>query len=158
MTHTLSTLFLSGSDVNVDFDMSFLAQLALFGLFVVLIKPILLDPLLKLFEERERRTDGARAAARAMDERAGEILQKFEQEIELVRREAAVEREKLRAETAKLEVRIMDEAKADAQNILESGRARIATEMAQLRTELEAGRPALAEQIATKMLGREVRS
>jgi F-type H+-transporting ATPase subunit b len=158
MTHTLHSLFLSGSDVNVDFDMSFLAQLALFGLFVVLIKPILLDPLMKLFEEREKRTDGARASARKMDERAAEILKRFEQEIELVRREAAVERETLRAETAKLEARIMDQAKADAQRILETGRARITSEMATLKTELEAARPALAEQIATKLLGREVRS
>jgi F-type H+-transporting ATPase subunit b len=51
-----------------------------------------------------------------------------------------------------------EEAKADAARILSEGRAKVAAEVAKLRTELEAARPALAEQIASKLLGREVKS
>lgn len=149
-------LILSGADVNVDFDLSFVAQIALFGLFIVILKPILFDPLLKLFEERERLTDGARAQARSMDERAGELLTKFEGELEKVRAEAARDREQLRAETSRLEAQMMEQAKADAAKILAEGREKIATEVGALRRELEASRPALAEQIASKVLGREV--
>lgn len=152
------SLFLSGADVNVDFDLSFLAQIALFGLFIVVLKPILFDPVLKLFEEREKLTDGARGEARSMDGRAAELISKFEAEIEKVRHEAAQERDRLRAETAKLEAKMMEEAKADAARILTDGRTRIAKEVAALRGELEAARPALAQQIASKMLGREVSS
>jgi F-type H+-transporting ATPase subunit b len=151
-------LFLSGSDVNVDFDMSVVAQIALFGLFVVVMKPILFDPLLKLFEKREKLTDGARAEAREMDAKAAELLGKFESEIEKVRRDAGAERDRLRAETAKLEAKMMEEAKNDAARILAEGRAKIELEVAGLRKELEAGRPALAQQIASKLLGREVSS
>jgi len=151
-------LFLSGSDVNVDFDMSVVAQIALFGLFVVVMKPILFDPLLKLFEKREKLTDGARAEAREMDAKAAELLGKFESEIEKVRRNAGAERDRLRAETAKLEAKMMEEAKNDAARILAEGRAKIEVEVAGLRKELEAGRPALAQQIASKLLGREVSS
>ncbi|HTJ82865.1 MAG TPA: ATP synthase F0 subunit B [Polyangiaceae bacterium] len=151
-------LFLSGSDVNVDFDMSVVAQIALFGLFVVVMKPILFDPLLKLFEKREKLTDGARAEAREMDAKAAELLGKFESEIEKVRRDAGAERDRLRAETAKLEAKMMEEAKNDAARILAEGRAKIEVEVAGLRKELEAGRPALAQQIASKLLGREVSS
>ncbi len=157
-TGTLPPLFLSGSDVTVDFDMSVVAQIALFGLFIVVMKPILFDPLLKLFEKREKLTDGARAEARDMDARAAELLKQFEAEIEVVRREASVERDRLRAETAKLEARMMEQAKVDSARILAEGRAKIETEVASLRKELEAGRPALAQQIASKLLGREVSS
>ncbi len=148
----------SGADVYVDFDLSFVAQIALFGLFILVLKPILFDPLLKLFEEREKLTEGARADARTMDERAAELSTTFEAELEKVRHEAARDREHLRAETTRLETQMMDQAKADAAKILAEGRAQIAAEVAALRSELEAGRPALAQQIASKLLGREVAS
>lgn len=150
--------FFFASDVTVDVDLSVLAQVALFGFFITILKPVLFDPLLKLFEEREKLTDGARATARSMDERAAELLSRFETEIEQVRREASLERDRLRAETAKLEAKMLDEAKADAARILTSGRAQIATEVETLRRELVASRPALAQQIASKLLGREVSS
>ncbi len=149
-------LVLSGSDVNVDFDLSFVAQIALFGLFIVILKPLIFDPLLKLFEEREKLTDGARAQARTMDERAGELLTKFESELEKVRQDAARDRERLRAETARLEAQMLEQAKADAARILSEGREKIASEVGALRRELDASRPALAQQIASKVLGREV--
>jgi len=152
------SLLASGADVNVDFDLSFIVQIALFGLFITVLKPVLFDPLLKLFEEREKLTEGARASAREMDEKASKLVARFESEIEEVRREGAQERDRLRAETAKLEARMADEAKADAARIVAEGRARIASEVAALRVEFEASRPALAQQIASKLLGREVGS
>jgi F-type H+-transporting ATPase subunit b len=151
-------LFASGADVNVDFDLSFIAQIALFGLFIVLLKPILFEPLLALFEEREKRTEGARAQARKMDETAGDLVKKFETEIEKVRHAANLERDRLRAETSRLEAQILADAKTQSTAIIEAGRVRITKEMATLRSELEASRPALAEQIASKIIGREVRS
>ena len=153
----LPRLFASG-DINVDFDLSFMAQILLFAFFVILLKPLLFDPLLKVFEEREKRTEGAKAEAREMDLRAAELLTRYEGELEKIRREASREREELRAETAKLEARIMADARAEAAKILEAGKAKIATEMEELRRELDKQTPALAVEIASKVLGREVKS
>jgi F-type H+-transporting ATPase subunit b len=150
--------FASGADVKVDFDLSFIAQIALFGLFVVVLKPILFEPLLRLFEEREKKTEGTRVEARKMDEKAAVLVQKFEEEIERVRRAANVERDRLRAEVTRLEAQILSDAKTQSAAIIDAGRARISEEVATLRSELQAARPALAEQIASKILGREVRS
>jgi F-type H+-transporting ATPase subunit b len=151
-------LFASGADVNVDFDFSFLVQLVLFAAFVVFLKPIVFDPMLRLFEERERRTEGVRKRARQMDEKAHLFFQKYEAAMEEVRRQASLDRERLRAETAKLEARILEDAKKESQRILDEGRKTITEEVSRLRTEIEAARPALASQIASKLLGREVRS
>lgn len=156
VTSQLPLIF--AADVNVDVDLTVLAQIALFGFFIIVLKPVLFDPLLKLFEEREKLTDGARASARSMDERAAELMTRFETEIEQVRREASLERDRLRAETAKLEAKMLEEAKADATRILNEGRARITTEVEGLRRELVSSRPDLARQIASKLLGREVAS
>lgn len=153
----LVPLFASG-DITVDVDLSFVAQCLLFTTFVVLLKPLLFDPLLKVFEERERRTEGAKVEARHMDERAGELLKKYEAELDTVRREAARERETLRAETARLEAKIMAEARAEAAEVLEAGKAKIRLEMQTLREELVRQRPELAAEIASRILGREVQS
>ena len=150
-------LFAAG-DVNVDFDLSVIAQIALFALFCLLLKPILLDPLIKLFEERMRLTEGSRAEARKMDEKAAELISHFEGELEKARKSAHQERDRLRAETTRLEAQILDEAKAESAKIIEAGRVQIAREVATLKAELDAARPALAEQIVSKLLGREVRS
>jgi F-type H+-transporting ATPase subunit b len=149
---------LFASAIQLEISAVFLAQFVLFGLFVSLLKPLLFDPLLRVFEERERRTEGAKAEAREMDEEAGALLQRYEAELARVRREAGVERERLRAETARLEANIMAEARAETATILANGKARIAAEVAQLRQELEAQKPALAAQIAGRILDREVAS
>src|SRR5262245_61344456 len=66
------------SAINLALDLTFLAQFVLFGVFVTFLKPLLFDPLLKVFEERERRTEGAKEEARQMDAEAGELLQRYE--------------------------------------------------------------------------------
>jgi F-type H+-transporting ATPase subunit b len=159
MTGALSIprLLASGADIVVDFDLTFIAQAVLFTFFIVLLKPLLFDPLMKVFEQREKRTEGAKAEAREMDREAGELLTRYEAEMEKIRREASREREELRAETAKLEARIMAEARAESAKILEAGKAKIAAEMDGLRRELAAQTPALAAEIASRVLGREVR-
>jgi F-type H+-transporting ATPase subunit b len=156
MQGALSFIRLFAADINVDFDMSFVAQCVLFTFFVVLLKPLLFDPLLKVFEERERRTEGALIEARGMDKQAGDLLTKYETELEKIRREASRAREELRAETAKIEAKIMAEARAESALILEAGKAKMAAEMDDLRRDLARQTPALAVEIASRVLGREV--
>ncbi|AKT44223.1 H+-transporting two-sector ATPase [Chondromyces crocatus] len=149
--------FASGA-ISVDFDLTFLAQLVLFTFFILLLKPLLFDPLLRVFEERERRIDGAKAEAREMDEEAGALLTRYEQELEKIQQEAGQERERLRREAAALEAKVLAEAREETARFLEQGKARIATEVAQMRKELAEAQPALAAEIASRVLGREVRS
>lgn len=148
----------ASSAISVDFDLTFLAQFVLFAAFVTVMKPLLFDPLLRVFEEREKRTDGAKAEAREMDAKAGDLIKEYEAELDKVRREAGVERERLRAETAKVEAKIMADARVEAAKILEEGKKKIDVEVARMRGELEAQRPELAAAIASKILGREVSS
>jgi F-type H+-transporting ATPase subunit b len=154
-TH-LPSLFASGA-ISVDLDLTFLAQFVLFTFLIVLLKPLLFDPLLRVFEERERRTEGAKHEAREMDEKAGLLLRQYEQELEKIRQEAGQERERLRREAAALEAKVLAEAREETARFLEQGKQRIATEVAQMRKELAEAQPALAAEIASKILDREVR-
>jgi F-type H+-transporting ATPase subunit b len=146
----------AGGAVNLDFDLTFLAHLVAFAVLVMILKPLLFDPLMKLFEERERRTEGAKLLARKMDEKAGELLLRYEAELEAVRRAAAEEREKLRAEGAKLEAQILAEGRAEVAKLVEQGRARSEADRKVLRTELSTRAADIARDIASRVLGREV--
>lgn len=147
---------LAADAVNLDFDLSFLLQMVFFAIIVVVLKPLLFDPLMKVFEERELRTDGAKVLARKMDEQAGEMLRRYEAELEKVRAAAQEERERLRAEANQLEQRILAEARQEVATILERGRARIAAEAKATRAELQARAVELSREIARSVVGREV--
>jgi F-type H+-transporting ATPase subunit b len=142
--------------VSLDFDLTFLVQMVAFTVLVMILKPVLFDPLLKLFEERERRTEGAKLLARKMDEKAGELLQRYETELEAVRRAASEERERLRAEGTKLEAQILAEGRAEVAKLVEQGRAKLEADRKVLRAELATRASDVARDIASRVLGREV--
>lgn len=147
---------LFASSISVDFDATFIAQFILFTAFILVLRPLLFDPLLKVFAERQRRTEGARKKAQDMDAKAGELAQRYEAELDKVRVEANQERERLRREAKEVEAKIMAEARTDVARILDGGKVRITAEVEQMKKELSEAQTAHATEIASRVLGREV--
>ena len=116
--------------ISVDFDATFLVQLVLMTGLTLVLKPLLFDPMLRLFEERERRIDGAKMQARKIDEKSASALSKYEAEMARARAAANAERDKIRAEAAAARVRVT----------------------------LKDGTGVLARDLAGRVLGREVQS
>lgn len=146
-----------GGAVTIDFDRTFVVQMVLFGFLILVLKPLLFDPVLKVFEEREKRTEGARAEAREMQEEAGELLTRYEKKMEQVNLVAAGERERIRTETSKLEAEILGEARTVAAGVVSEGRSKIESEVSSIRFDLGRESEKLAQEIAQRVLGREVR-
>ena len=142
--------------VNVDMNKTVFLQMAVFALLILLLKPLLFDPMLRVFALREQRTDGAKAEARKMQERAAEILSSYEAEVAKVRADATAERDVLRQETMQLEAQILAEGRAAAEAITTEGRERIEREIAGLQSELEERARSVARQVSTQILGRDV--
>ena len=70
----------------VDLDVTLVGQVVLFlVLLLVVLKPLLFEPMLKLFEEREKRIEGAKLQARKMDEASAGALSKYEAEMKKAR-------------------------------------------------------------------------
>jgi F-type H+-transporting ATPase subunit b len=144
----------SGGSITLDLDRTLVLQMVLFMLLVVVLKPLLFDPVLRVFEQREQRTEGARAEARAMQERAGDLLREYDREVDGMRQTAAEERDRLRHETSRLEADILRKARDDSNRILEEGRKRIQDEVRSLETELLSRTSELATEITSSILGR----
>lgn len=148
----------AGGGVEVDINPGLVAlQLVLLALTWLILKPLLFDPLLSLYEEREKRVDGARAEARRMDDQAAEMLRKYEKELEQVHRAAAEERDRMRAEAQSLEARSFEETRTEVGAVLEKGRRAIAEEVRTVETSLAKDVDPLARSVAAQVLGREVR-
>ncbi len=143
--------------MTIDFDRTFLVQMVLFSFLILVLKPLLFDPVLKVFEEREKRTEGARTEARKMQEEAGDLLRRYERELERVNQVAAQERERIRTETGKLESEILGEARSVAAKVVDDGRKKIDGEVASIRFDLGRKSEQLSREIAQRVLGREVR-
>jgi F-type H+-transporting ATPase subunit b len=140
--------------VNVDFDGTIFLQIVLFALLGVVLKPLLFDPVLKIFTLREEKTDGARAKARQLQERAGKILRKYERELERIRQVATEERDRARVETARLEAEILGKARESVAAILNDGRKKLEQQTSAIRFDLGKESERLAQDLANRAIGR----
>ena len=141
--------------VTLDFDNTLVFQIAIFVLLMFLLEPLLFAPVLRVFALREERTEGAKTQARELDEQAGELYQRYQRELERVNRVAAEERDRVRAETSKLEAEILQEARAATARVVEEGRRQVSAEMTRIRFDLGRESERLSQDIAQRVLGRE---
>jgi F-type H+-transporting ATPase subunit b len=91
-----------------------------------------------------------------MDERAIKLKQEYDSRLEEIRREAAVDRERIRGRLKKLESDTMASAREAVAGKLNAGKARIDIEVSGIRRDLDRQRAELASEIATRVLGRAV--
>jgi len=144
--------------INVDVDLTFVVQVVLIVVLTVVLKPLLFDPMLGLFAERERRIDGAKLLARKIDEKSGAALATYEAEMAKARASANSERDRIRAEAVKHEQDILGAVRAATSKAAEVGKAAAHAEAERVRSQLKSDATALAGDLASRVLGREVRS
>jgi F-type H+-transporting ATPase subunit b len=142
--------------VTVDLDASLLVQLGLFVVLLLVLKPALFDPMMKLFEEREKRIEGTRHAATKEDEKSAKAHSKALAIVAKGRDAGALERDTLRAEGVKREAELMSQVRAEVAATMERGRADIGTEAHAARQQLRTDARGLARDMASRVLGREV--
>ena len=147
---------LASGGVVMDIDRTMLVQMAIFVFLIVVLSPLLFKPLLRLFEERERRTEGARTDARQMQEKAENLLVRYQAKLEDVKRIATQERDRLRLETLQLESKILDEARSATAKFVEEGRLQIGHEVGKIRQDMSLVSQSIAREIGSKLLGRRI--
>jgi F-type H+-transporting ATPase subunit b len=112
--------------------------------------------MIAVFEAREEAIDGARAEAKRLETEAKGAGSAFDDEMRKVRLAAGEEREKLRHEGHLLEQKLLEQVRAETDGEQREAAKRIESERQKIRGELSAEVPALARDIASKLLRREV--
>jgi F-type H+-transporting ATPase subunit b len=151
-------LFAAPQAINVDVDGTVVVVVVLFIAFMLILKPILLAPMLTLFEEREKRIDGAKAQARKIDEKSSTALTKYETEMAKARAAAGADRDKIRGLALSREQEILAEVRAATTKVLDDGRRAAQAEAERARAVLRNEAQTMAKELASRVLGREVQS
>ncbi|APS00943.1 ATP synthase F0 subunit B [Pajaroellobacter abortibovis] len=151
-------LYVFGSEgaVTIDLDLTFLGQMVLFLLLSAILDPLLFKPMLRLFEEREKQTEGAKKEARDLDEKAAAKIWHYEQAMQATRAAAEHEQNALRAESLKERDVILMQARKATAKFLEEGRRQATQEMEYAQKELVKVYPSLANDIVQRFLDRSV--
>jgi len=142
--------------ITVDVDWTFMVQVVLFIGLTLILKPVLFDPMLKLFEEREKRIDGAKLQARRIDEKSVTALTKYEGEMDKARAAGGVDRDRIRVDAMKREQEILATVRAATVKTLEEGKRTAQAEADRARVILKNDATSMARDLASRVLGREV--
>jgi F-type H+-transporting ATPase subunit b len=153
--NVLFTALLSEGSI-IDLDGTIWLQLGLFTVAFLVFRPLIFRPMVALFEAREQAIEGSKLEALRLQDEASAESEEFDVEMRRLRLQAGEERDRLRAEGKRLERTVMDRVREETDKQLSEADAKLKAEAAKLRTEIDQSVPALAKQIASKMLNREV--
>lgn len=145
-------LLLSGA--LIDLDATFLFQLAIFLVLFAILSTFLFKPLMAVFDEREKAIDGAKETSRELEASADEKYKKFETEMKKVKTEANAERDRIHQDALALERELLTKSRTEADKIVREAEADLARRAAEVRNDMKTAVPALAADIAEKLLGR----
>ncbi len=142
----------------ISFDGTLVVNIVLWLVLFVLLRPLLWEPMIKLFAAREGGMGGSRDEAKRLEAEAQVKREEYETKLKAARSAAATERDRIRSESLKREAEIIGEARNKVAEAIDAQRATLKVEREKLSAELKTMIPALAKDIASKALGREVAS
>lgn len=143
--------------VEVDINPTLvLMQLGVVAVLMLILKPMLFDPLLAVFEKRERMVEGTLKEARDLDDKAADLKLKVDAELDKVIKVAAEERDKTRGEAARRDADALSKTRTEVGTILDKGRRELSLEAAALEASLRGEVNVLSRDVASRVLGREV--
>ncbi|HEY2736499.1 MAG TPA: ATP synthase F0 subunit B [Polyangiales bacterium] len=148
-------VLLAGGSV-IDLDATLFVQMAIFFVAFFVLKTLVFTPVLKLFDAREKATEGARADAKRMETEATEKREHFEAELRKVSAAANEDREKQRSEAQRLARQLTEQARSQAHDTQKAARDRLDVEASAVRKQALATVPGLVREITSKLLGRSV--
>ncbi len=139
-------------ELGLNFE-SLLWQLIAFGLLVFLLYKLLYRPVLKMLDERaERIRQGMEDAAKAR-EMAAKAQEEFEKRILEARKEGQEIVAQATKMSEKLRQEILEQARAEAERLIQKERERMTQEREQAMAELQAQVADLSVLVAQKVIG-----
>jgi len=145
------------AELNLSPDMRVvLTDMAVFALLIYPVNRLLIAPMLRLVEERQRATSGSLEDAGRLEKEAGELSAQLEARLGEARARATARRTSILAAAEEEERALLGAASADAVRTIETVRSAIAGDLAEARGALQRDAGALAREAATRILGRPI--
>ena len=140
----------------IDIDGTVLVQFVIFVTMFLVLRTFLFKPYLKMREERAGQIEGAEAKAQQVELKAAELEAQYKVRMEKARANADSERAILQQQGRAREAELLNQARERAQSRITATRQLIESQVATAQQELAQRAEQLGQQIASKLLGREV--
>lgn len=124
-----------------------------FLVLIYILNIILYRPILKIFSERENTVKGSLDAAKEMDLRKEEGLERMNKELAASRAKAKETFESLRAEGLEMQRTFLSEAEGNSAAMIEKAREELKGEVTRARQALRADVEKFSEEIVRKLVG-----
>lgn len=121
------------------------------------LSPVLFRPIMRLFDEREKRIDGAKAEAQAMQALAEEKARLFDQEYSVAKTSAREVLTKLKQEADKEQREHIDNARLEAKKMLALADQELLAEEKRVRSELSSTSAQVTNDIIKALMGQKTR-
>jgi F-type H+-transporting ATPase subunit b len=136
----------------VDVDVTALVQSLFFLLLVFTLPKLIFEPMLKRFDQREARTEGARAEARRMLKESDEQVQVFEKAMADEKTRARAERAAARMQAQREANETVAKVRRETNERIDAGIAALSAEAAKAQAELDVEAKAISALIVQKIL------
>ena len=131
-------------------------QIVVLLLLWAILNRLLFKPFLALVEQREKRTEGLKAAAAALTAEAERLRADYESAIRQANEEGSAAKEAILDEARRTREQLLNQSRAEAAEHLASARREIQNEMTAAREQALREAEVIARQMAEKVLGRKV--
>ncbi len=125
-----------------------------FIILTIYLKYIFFKPLARILDERKRATEGVRELARRAFEAADRKNSEFEHALQIARSELHQEHEALRRQWSDEQAQVVAQARAEADQKIQTAKQQIAREIEKAEAELDARVGDLSEQIVQSLTAR----
>lgn len=139
----------------IDLDATIFIQFGIFLVMMAVLYRFVFKPFFEVQDERERRIDGAKRDAEAMQARATAITTDYEARLILAKQRGAQERLKLRGEGQAEERELLAQTRATGQKAMEEAMVSARQQEAQARAALLAESAEIGRQVVGRILGRD---
>lgn len=140
----------------ISFDYTIVYQIILFLILWVILNKVLFRPYFSLLEERERQTLGARHEASDLEHEGESLKAQYEEKIAQAQAAGNAAKEVILQDARQQRERLLTQAREEATRMLESVRQEVHTQMQKERQFAAAEVATVAQQIAIKIIGRNV--
>jgi F-type H+-transporting ATPase subunit b len=135
----------------IDLDITVFFQLGVFLVLLALLNKLAFQPLLALFAERRKRTEGARIAADEAAKRAGRLEETAQASLADANRAGAEDRNRQRDAAIAAEAETLGKERSLAATRIQEERSRLERSRESILPDLDRSSRELAEQLVTKL-------
>jgi F-type H+-transporting ATPase subunit b len=146
----------SKNDPMISLDYSIVYQLVLFLIVWLILSKVLFRPYLGLLEERERRTIGTEHDSTDLEHEGARLRAQYEEKIAQAQAAGYADKEAILQEARQQREKVLNQAREEAMGMLEGVRREVESQIQKERQFAAAEVRTIAQEMASKVLGRNV--